>query len=211
MKILVTAFEPFGGELLNSSREALTLADKKTAGADIVKLILPVVFGESARLLERAVQREAPDAVLCLGEAGGRGLITPERVAINLEDARIPDNAGVQPKDRPVEPGGPDVCFSTLPVKRMALAIREAGLPASVSLSAGSFVCNHLMYSLLRFCRKEYPRTRAGFMHLPLLTAQAAAKTPPLPGFEAEDLARGIEAAIEAIAQSLREEIGPSS
>ena len=211
MKILVTAFEPFGGELLNSSREALTLADKKTAGADIVKLILPVVFGESARLLEAAVQREAPDAVLCLGEAGGRGLITPERVAINLEDARIPDNAGVQPTDRPVEPGGPDACFSTLPVKRMALAIREAGLPASVSLSAGSFVCNHLMYSLLRFCRKEYPRTLAGFMHLPLLTAQAAAKTPPLPGFEAEDLARGIEAAIEAIAQSLREENGPSS
>ena len=211
MKILVTAFEPFGGELLNSSREALTLADKKTAGADIVKLILPVVFGESARLLERAVQREAPDAVLCLGEAGGRDLITPERVAINLEDARIPDNAGVQPTDRPVEPGGPDACFSTLPVKRMALAIREAGLPASVSLSAGSFVCNHLMYSLLRFCREEYPLTRAGFMHLPLLTAQAAAKTPPLPGFEAEDLARGIEAAIEAIAQSLREENGPSS
>ena len=211
MKILVTAFEPFGGELLNASREALTLAEENTAGADIVKLILPVVFGESARLLERAVQREAPDAVLCLGEAGGRDLITPERVAINLEDARIPDNAGDQPKDRPVEPGGPDACFSTLPVKRMALAIREAGLPASVSLSAGSFVCNHLMYSLLRFCRKEYPRTRAGFMHLPLLTAQAAAKTPPLPGFEAEDLARGIEAAIEAIAQSLREENGPSS
>ena len=211
MKILVTAFEPFGGEALNSSREALTLADENTAGADIVKLILPVVFGESARLLEAAVQREAPDAVLCLGEAGGRDLITPERVAINLEDARIPDNAGDQPTDRPVEPGGPDACFTTLPVKRMALAIREAGLPASVSLSAGSFVCNHLMYSLLRFCRKEYPLTRAGFMHLPLLTAQAAAKTPPLPGFEAEDLARGIEAAIEAIAQSLREENGPSS
>ena len=89
MKILVTAFEPFGGEALNSSREALTLADENTAGADIVKLILPVVFGESARLLEAAVQREAPDAVLCLGEAGGRDLITPERVAINLEDARI--------------------------------------------------------------------------------------------------------------------------
>ena len=211
MKILVTAFEPFGGEALNSSREALTLADENTAGADIVKLILPVVFGESARLLEAAVQREAPDAVLCLGEAGGRGLITPERVAINLEDARIPDNAGVQPKDRPVEPGGPDACFTTLPVKRMALAIREAGLPASVSLSAGSFVCNHLMYSLLRFFQRESPGTRAGFMHLPLLTAQAAAKTPPLPGFEAMDLARGIEAAIEAIAQSLREENGPSS
>lgn len=206
MKILVTAFEPFGGELLNSSREALTLADEKMAGAEIVKLILPVEFGESARLLEAAVRREAPDAVLCLGEAGGRDCITPERVAINLEDARIPDNAGDQPKDRPVEPGGPDACFTTLPVKRMALAIREAGLPASVSLSAGSFVCNHLMYSLLRFCQRESPGTRAGFMHLPLLTAQAAAKTPPLPGFETVDLARGIEAAIEAIAQSLREE-----
>ena len=211
MKILVTAFEPFGGELLNSSREALTLVDKKTAGADIIKLILPVVFGESARLLQTAVRREAPDAVLCLGEAAGRDCITPERVAINLEDARIPDNAGAAPQDRPVEPGGPDACFTTLPVKRMALAIREAGLPAMVSLSAGSFVCNHLMYSLLRFCQKEYPRTRAGFMHLPLLTAQAAAKTPPLPGFEAVDLARGIEAAISAIAQSLREENGPSS
>lgn len=208
MKILVTAFEPFGGEALNSSREALTLADENTAGADIVKLILPVVFGESARLLEAAVQREAPDAVLCLGEAGGRDLITPERVAINLEDARIPDNAGDQPQDWPVEPGGPDACFSTLPVKRMALAIREAGLPSAVSLSAGSFVCNHLMYSLLRFCLRECPGTMAGFMHLPLLTAQASTKTPPLPGFEAEDLARGIEAAIEAIAQSLREENG---
>lgn len=201
MKILVTAFEPFGGETLNASKEALALVDERSTGAQLVKLALPVVFGGAAEMLIEAVRRERPQAVLCLGEAGGRGQLTPERVAINLRDARIPDNAGAQPEDQPIAADGPEAFFSTLPVKRMVEAIRAAGLPAAVSLSAGSFVCNDLMYSLLFFCREEFPAIRAGFMHLPYLSAQAKGKTPAPPAFESAQLARGVEAALRAVAE----------
>lgn len=192
MKILLTSFEPFGTESLNASLEVMKLVGDRAGGAEIVKLTLPVVFGQSARLLEEAVMLEMPDAVLCLGEAGGRDELTPERVAINLQDARIPDNLGQQPQDQPVNPQGPDAYFTTLPVKAMAEAIRLAGLPAHVSLSAGTYVCNQLMYSLLHLSRRNHPQIRSGFMHLPYLKEQAASKSPPVTGFEAADMARGV-------------------
>ena len=145
-----------------------------------------------------AIEREAPDAVLCLGQAGGRAAITPERVAINVDDARIPDNAGEQPVDRPTVPGGPAAYFATLPVKAMAEAIRAAGVAAEVSNTAGTFVCNHLMYAVLHLLAERYPGVRAGFMHVPFVPEQTGDK-PGQPSMPLADMVRGLTAAVGAI------------
>ncbi len=199
MKILLTAFEPFGGESINSAQEAAALVSSEIAGARIVKILVPVVFGKSIETVTSAIALERPDAVLCLGQAGGRADLTPERVAINLDDARIPDNEGNRPVDRPVFPDGAPAYFSTLPVKAMVRAIREAGLPASLSNSAGTFVCNHLMYGTLYRLERSWPHVRGGFMHLPFLHEQALLR-PGTPGLSREELAAGVEAALTAIA-----------
>lgn len=191
MKLLVTAFEAFGGEEKNASQEALALLPEELGGARIVRRTLPVAFGAAEEALRRAVRETAPDAVLCLGQAGGRTALTPERVAVNLADARIPDNAGAQPADEPVLPGRPAAYFATLPVKAMAGAIRAAGLPAELSNTAGTFVCNAVMYALLDLLAEELPGVRGGFLHLPALGERTA-----------EELARGVEAAIRAIAET---------
>ena len=198
MKILLTAFEPFDGEELNSSKEALLPVPEEISGSKIVKMNLPVEFGTSIQLLRDAICRERPDAVLCLGQAGGRKALTPERIAINVNDARIPDNAGQQPVDEVIYPDGPDAYFSTLPVKSMAEAIREAGVPAEVSNTAGTFVCNQLMYGLLYFISHEFPAIRGGFLHLPYLTEQTVSH-PDDPGLSRADLTKGITAAVRAI------------
>ena len=203
MKILLTAFEPFGGEKINAAQEAAALVKNEIAGAKIVKMAVPVVFGESVEAVVSAIRREKPDAVLCLGQAGGRAELTPERVAINLDDARIPDNAGNQPIDRPIYADGAPAYFSTLPVKAMVRAIRQAGLPASLSNSAGTFVCNHLMYGTLYHLARFCPRTRGGFLHVPFLHEQAAER-PGTPSLSGEEIAAGIEAAIKAIAEESR-------
>ncbi len=200
MKILLTAFEPFGGESLNSAQEAAKLVKNEIAGAKIVKIPVPVVFGKSIEAVVSAIRRETPDAVLCLGQAGGRAGLTPERVAINVDDARIPDNEGNQPVDHPIFPDGAPAYFSTLPVKAMVRAIQEAGLPASLSNSAGTFVCNHLMYGVLHYMAHTWPDRRGGFMHLPSLTDQVREK-PGTPGLSREAMATGIEAALKAIAE----------
>ena len=199
MKLLLTAFDPFGGERINPAQEAVRLVAEEIAGWEIVKLEVPTVFGESVRAAAEAIRRERPDAVLCIGQAGGRCELTPERVAINIDDARIADNAGNQPIDAPIEKDGPAAYFSTLPVKAMAAAISKAGLPASVSNSAGTFVCNHLMYGVLHLLKKEYPGVRGGFMHVPFVPEQVTSR--PAPSMALQDIARGIEAAIGAIAQ----------
>ena len=198
MKILLTAFEPFGGEKINAAQEAAALVKNEIAGAKIVKMAVPVVFGESVEAVVAAIRRERPDAVLCLGQAGGRAELTPERVAINLDDARIPDNAGNQPIDQPIFPDGAPAYFSTLPVKAMVHAIRQTGLPASLSNSAGTFVCNHLMYGLLYHTARTWPEIRGGFMHLPFLPEQVTDK-PGTPCLSREEMAAGIEAALKAI------------
>lgn len=199
MKLLLTGFEPFGGESVNPALEAVRLVAQEIAGWEIVKLKVPTVFGASVDTVAEAIRREKPDAVLCIGQAGGRCDLTPERVAINIDDARIADNAGNQPIDEPVAGDGPAAYFATLPVKAMAAAIREAGLPASVSNTAGTFVCNHLMYGVLHLLAKEYPAVRGGFMHVPFAPEQVASR--PAPSMAVRDIARGIEAAIRAIAQ----------
>ena len=201
MKILLTAFEPFGGEKINAAQEAAALVKNEIAGARIVKMDVPVVFGKSIEAVISAIQKERPDAVLCLGQAGGRTGLTPERVAINLDNARIPDNEGNQPVDRPIYADGAPAYFSTLPVKAMVRAIQQAGLPASLSNSAGTFVCNHLMYGILYHMSQSWPETRGGFMHLPFLPEQVQDR-PGTPNLSREAMAAGIEAALKAIVES---------
>lgn len=149
MKILVTGFDPFGGETVNPAYEAVKLLPDTIAGAQIIKLQVPTRFALSCTVLEAAVNEHRPDAVICVGQAGGRSAITPERVAINLADASIPDNAGDQPVDEPIRKDGAPAYFTSLPVKAMVQKMRAAGIPAALSYTAGSFVCNSLMYTLL--------------------------------------------------------------
>lgn len=192
MKLLLTAFDPFGGGTINPALEAVKLVGV-VAGVDIIKLEVPTVFGTSVDTVISAIEKHLPDAVLCVGQAGGRTGLTPERVAINIDDARIPDNEGHQPVDRPIAAEGPAAYFSTLPVKAMTAAIRQAGLPSDLSNTAGTFVCNHLMYGVLHHLAKHHPAIRSGFLHVPFLPQQGS------PSLPLEDIARGIEAAITAI------------
>ena len=166
-KLLITGFDPFGGEPVNPAYEAVRLLPDVVAGIKLCKLEVPTEFVRSGAVLRDALAAERPDAVLCVGQAGGRAAITPERVAINLMDARIPDNAGFQPVDQPVVPGGPDAYFATLPVRRMAETIEKAGIPAQISNTAGTYVCNCLLYTLLHTAAVEYPGMPGGFIHVP--------------------------------------------
>ena len=202
MKLLLTAFDPFGGESVNPAQRAVSLVGK-IGGIDIVKLTVPTVFGEASRQVIEAICREKPDAVLCIGQAGGRAAVTPERVAINLMDARIADNAGNRPEDELIFPSAPDAYFSTLPVKKMVEAIRKRGMPAEVSNTAGTFVCNELMYSMLHALKNEFSNTIGGFMHVPFIPEQAASKGANVSSMNINDIASAIEAAIAAIAEHL--------
>ena len=198
MKLLLTAFTPFDGEKINPALEAVKLVKDKIGNLLIVKLEVPTVFGKSIDTVREAIEREKPDFVLSIGQAGGREEITPERVAINLNDARIPDNEGNQPIDEPVFPDGENAYFSTLPVKAMVEAIREEGIPSSLSNSAGTFVCNHLMYGVLYYLDKR-PVIKAGFIHVPYIPEQVKNKK-EMPALELSEIVRGLEAAITAIA-----------
>ena len=200
MKLLLTAFDPFGGSSVNPAQEAVKLVADRIGDVEIVKLEVPTVFGKSVDIVVEAMAAVKPDAVLCIGQAGGRYDLTPERVAINLDDARIPDNEGKQPIDMPICKDGAPAYFSSLPIKAMVAAIREAGLPASVSNTAGTFVCNHLMYGVLYHIAKNYPDIRGGFMHVPFVPSQTVGLRNPAPSMCVQDIARGIEAAITAIA-----------
>ena len=198
MKILVTGFDPFGGEKVNPALEAVKSLPSEIHGAEIHWVEIPTVFYRSAEVLEAEIVRFQPDAVLCIGQAGGRASLTPERVAINQDDARIPDNQGNQPIDTPIRLNGQAAYFSTLPIKAMVQAIKEEGLPATVSNTAGTFVCNHLMYQALYLADKKFPHMRAGFMHIPYMTEQVINK-PNTASMNLTDIVRGIEAAIGAI------------
>ncbi len=198
MKILLTAFEPFGGDTVNPAQVAVRMVPDEVAGAQIVKIDVPVVVGKSIEAVRRAMEKEQPDAVLCIGQAGGRIGLTPERVAINIDDARIPDNEGNQPIDQPIYADGAPAYFSSLPVKAMVAAIQEAGVPASLSNSAGTFVCNHLMYGVLYHIAKSWPKMRGGFMHVPFLHEQVMNR-PNTASLSSQDIVIGIRAALEAI------------
>ena len=198
MKILVTGFDPFGGEKVNPALEAVKSLPSVIHGAEIRWVEIPTVFYQSAEILETEIVRYQPDVVLCIGQAGGRASLTPERVAINQDDARIPDNQENQPIDIPIRLDGEAAYFSTLPIKAMVQAIKEVGLPAIVSNTAGTFVCNHLMYQALYLADKKFPHMRAGFMHIPYMTEQVINK-PNTASMNLADIVKGIEAAIGAI------------
>ncbi len=201
LKILVTGFEPFGGERVNPSWEAVKLLPTEIGGGEIVKALLPTEFIKAEEALLSAMDEYEPHAVICTGQAAGRAAISFERVAINLRDAAIADNAGYKPSDEAVVPGGQEAYFVTLPVKAMAKAVKEAGLPSEISLSAGAYVCNDVLYTLLRRCRDE--EIPGGFVHLPLSTEQAAAKESRPPSMSIEDMAKGLCAAITVLAEQL--------
>ena len=198
MKLLLTAFTPFDGERINPALEAVKLVKDRIGNLLIVKLEVPTVFGKSIDTVREAIEREKPDFVLSIGQAGGRAEICPERVAINIDDARIPDNEGNQPIDEPIFPDGENAYFSTLPVKAMVEAIRKEGLPSSLSNSAGTYVCNHLMYGILYYLDKR-PSMKAGFIHVPYIPEQTKNKK-EMPALELSEIVRGLEAAITAIA-----------
>lgn len=193
MRILLTAFVPFGGDSLNSAQEAVKLVPGRVDDADILKLFVPVVFGKSVDAVVSAIEREKPDAVLCIGQAGGRATITPERVAINIDDARIPDNEGNQPVNSPIAKDGPDAYFSRLPIKTMVQRMSDAGIPASISNTAGTFVCNHLMYGVIN----HFPDSMCGFMHVPYMDGQGS------PSLTVDMIAAGIVESIKAILEVL--------
>lgn len=199
MKVLVTGFDPFGGEKVNPAYEAVKLLPDTIAGARVVKVEIPTVFGKSGRKLAEAIEAESPDAVLCVGQAGGRAGMTVEYVAINLNEARIPDNEGKQPLAEAIQKDGETAYFATLPVKAMVKAMNEAGVPATLSYTAGTFVCNHLMYELLYLAAKRYPHLKGGFVHVPYATEQGVGKPLSTPTMSLHDMAKALEAGIEAI------------
>lgn len=192
MKALVTGFEPFGGDRVNPSFEALRLLPPRLGELDIVTGALPVIYGRALPALRAAIAAAAPDIVLSVGLAGGRAELSLERVAINIDDARIPDNAGNQPIDRPVVAGGPAAYFASLPIKAAAAALREAGIPTAVSNSAGTFLCNHVFYGLMHEAATAGHRFRSGFLHVPYLPSQAA-RIPGAPSMALEQIVEGIE------------------
>ena len=200
MKILVTGFDPFGGETVNPAYEAVKLLPDTIGGAQIFKLEIPTVFSLSGPAVEEGIKKYQPDVVLCVGQAGGRASISVEKVAINLVDARIPDNNGEQPLDEPLQADGPAAYFSTLPVKSMVQHVKDAGLPCYLSFTAGTYVCNSIMYNVLYMCEKRYPGIRAGFIHVPYACGQVIDKANTTPSMPLETIAKSLEYAIEAIA-----------
>jgi pyroglutamyl-peptidase len=173
--ILLTGFEPFDSEVENPSWEAVRPLDgEKIDDHRIASRLMPCIYGEVIRRLRAEIAALKPSVVLCVGQAGGRTEVSVERIAINLDDARIPDNAGAQPLDRPVVAHGPAAYFTSLPVKAIVLALREAGIPASLSHTAGTFVCNHIFYGACHVQARSRAKFRAGFIHVPYSPAQAA-------------------------------------
>ncbi len=198
MKILVTGFDPFGGEPINPAIESVKLLPDTIAGAEIVKLEIPTVVHKSLEKIDAKIAEVNPDVIISVGQAGGRPDITVERVGINCDDARIPDNEGNQPIDEPVFADGPAAYFSTLPIKAMVDAINKAGIPASVSNTAGTFICNHVLYGVRYLCEHKYPGKKSGFIHIPYMTSQAVGKR-NMCSMNLNDIVAGLTAAIEAV------------
>ncbi len=194
MKVLVTGFEPFGGEKINPSWEAVKALPDEMAGAEIVKHCLPVTFRGVREILPRLIVKERPDVVILTGQAGGRPNITIERVAINVMDSEMADNEGFKPEDEPLFEGAPAAYFSTLPIKAIVRALRNARIPASVSNSAGTYVCNAAMFTALHTIGVAGMETRAGFIHVPFSHEQALDK--PRPSMAQKTINKAIEVAV---------------
>jgi len=198
MKILITAFEPFGGEKVNPALEAMKLLPDKLGNSQILKLELPTVFNKSIEKVWQYIDEHKPDIVISLGQAGGRACISIERVAINVDDAPIADNAGNMPVDRPIFEDGENAYFSNLPIKNMVEAIKKAGIPARISNTAGTYVCNHVMYGVLYKIHKENLNIKSGFIHVPFIPEQVIDK-PEMPSMSLENIVKAIEVVCKAL------------
>lgn len=198
MKILVTGFDPFGEDEINPAIEAVKCLPTDIDGVEIIALEIPTVFHKSAETLHRAIREVKPDYILNIGQAGGRAELTPERVAINRDDARIPDNSGQQPIDEIIQETGESAYFSELPIKAMVEYMHKENIPASVSNTAGTFVCNHIMYQALFLTATEFPKVKAGFMHIPFLPEQVIHR-PNMPSMSLDEIVKGITASLRAI------------
>ena len=191
-KVLITGFEPFGKATLNPSGEIV----KRISGDNIITAILPVAYAQSAEALLALIEQHNPDVVISLGQAEGRTQITPERIAINLDDARLADNEGVSRIDEPILEDGPVAYESTLPIKEFVSAITAAGIPAAVSLSAGAFLCNHIFYVAQN--RLMGTKVRSGFVHVPLMDEQAG-EFPGLPTMQLDQMVKAVRAMLEVL------------
>jgi len=197
-KVLLTGFDPFGGETTNPALESVKKLDGVKIGDYlIVAREIPTVFNESIAKLEDYMKEIDPSLIICVGQAGGRPDVTIERIAINVNDARIPDNKGQQPIDTAVVEGGPAAYWSTLPIKAIVKAMREKGVPASVSQTAGTFVCNHIFYGLMNLLEQGGNRIRGGFIHIPFLPEQAAAY-PGQSSMALDTIVKGLKTGVEA-------------
>ena len=201
MKVLVTGFDPFGGESINPAWEAVKVIKDEIAGAEVVKMQIPTVVCKSIAKIHDKMVEINPDIVIAVGQAGGRFGVTPERVAINVTDARIPDNEGNQPIDEPIFADGDAAYFSNLPVKAMVQAIKDAGYPSVLSNTAGTYICNHVMYGILYYIQKEFPNARGGFIHVPYAASQVVNK-PGTASMAIADITASIEAAIKAAVEN---------
>jgi pyroglutamyl-peptidase len=203
--VLLTGFEPFAGETKNPSALAAMALDGRTIRRRrVVSRVLPCAFGDAARVLRAELRRHDPELVICVGQAGGRACIGVERVAINVDDARIADNAGAKPIDRPIAARGPVGYWSTLPIKAIVRALVEAKLPAEISQTAGTFVCNHVFYALMHTLSKRRG-VRGGFVHVPYLPEQAA-RFEGAPSLPLEDVVRALEITLDT-ALSVRRDV----
>lgn len=198
VKILVTGFDPFGREKINPAIEAVKRLPDEINSAELKKLEIPTVFDKCAEIVHDAIGDFKPDYVLNVGQAGGRSSITVERVAINLDDGRVADNAGFKPTDRTIHKDGETAYFTQLPIKAIVRAIRKNGLPANISNSAGTYVCNHIMYQVQYMRDKDFPNIRAGFIHIPYLPEQVINR-PNTPSMSLENVVKGLTIAIETI------------
>jgi pyroglutamyl-peptidase len=204
-RVLLTGFDPFDGESLNPSWESVRALDGWVCeGASVHARKLPCAFGAAIQTLTEAIDALKPQLVICVGQAGGRAEVSIERVAINVDDGRICDNAGCQPIDVPIVPGGPAAYFATLPIKAMVRDLRAAGLPAAVSNTAGTFVCNHLFYGLMH-ALAPMPGLRGGFIHIPYLPEQAA-RFPGVPSLPLDRLVAALRIAV-ATALTVRDDV----
>lgn len=203
MKVLVTGFEPFGKESINASQAAVQQLPDQIETIDIIKEIIPTAGKAAMDRIAQLVHQHQPDVVLSVGQAAGRAAITIERVGINVDDYRIADNHGEQPIDQPIVENGPDAYLCWLPIKRMVQAIRSQHIPADISNTAGTFVCNHVCYATAHLLKEAGLPTISGFLHVPLLESQAK---PGQPGLPLTDIVQGLTAVIASL-QDLREDI----
>lgn len=194
MKVLMTGFDPFGGENVNPAYEAIKAMNDTLGSVEIIKVEIPTVFRKSIATLDAAIEKFSPDIVICVGQAGGRFDMTIERVAINFDDGRIEDNEGNQPIDEIIYEDGKNAYFSSLPIKTIVDEMKKAEIPASVSNSAGTYVCNHLMYGLLYLIDQKYPNIRGGFIHVPFIPKQILNKK-NMPAMSVDMITKSLEIA----------------